>query len=66
MGEMIEDGIKTARIVSFATLKGTTQEIHKGLGSMGGKKNVEDTSVIAVGQQAWARGPHHRYPRART
>ncbi|PHT43613.1 hypothetical protein CQW23_17638 [Capsicum baccatum] len=33
---------------------------------MGGRKNVEDTFAIAVGQQAWARGPHHRYPRART
>ncbi|KAM3308385.1 hypothetical protein P3S67_010129 [Capsicum chacoense] len=33
---------------------------------MGGKKNVEDASAIAVGQQAWARGPHHCYPRAQT
>ncbi|KAM3325394.1 hypothetical protein P3S67_000519 [Capsicum chacoense] len=66
MGEMIEDGIKTGRIMSFATLKATTQEIHKGLGSMGGKKNVEDASAIAVRQRAWERGPHHRYPRAQT
>ncbi|PHT84907.1 hypothetical protein T459_13350 [Capsicum annuum] len=64
MGEMIEDRIKSGRIVSFATLKATTQEIQKGSGSVGGKKNEEDGSTIAVGQQAWARRPHHRYPRA--
>ncbi|KAF3638912.1 hypothetical protein T459_02973 [Capsicum annuum] len=52
MGEMIEDGIKTSRIVSFATLKMTTQEIQKGSGSVGGKKNEEDASAIIVGQQA--------------
>ncbi|PHU01565.1 hypothetical protein BC332_31352 [Capsicum chinense] len=66
MGEMIEDGIKTGHIVSFATLKANTQAIQKGLGSVGGKKNEEDASAIAVGQQAWARGPHHRYPWAQT
>ncbi|PHT90054.1 hypothetical protein T459_05167 [Capsicum annuum] len=66
MGEMIEDGIKTGRIVSFATLKATTQAIQKGSRSVGGKKNKEDASAIAVGQQAWARGPHHRYPQAQT
>ena len=66
MGEMIEAGIKTGRIVSFTILKVTTQVIQKGSGSVGGKKNEEDGSTIAVGQQAWARGPHHRYPRAQT
>ncbi|KAM3362516.1 hypothetical protein P3S68_017370 [Capsicum galapagoense] len=33
MGEMIEEGIKTGRIVSFATLKVTTQVIQNGSGS---------------------------------
>ncbi|KAM3239052.1 hypothetical protein P3L10_014085 [Capsicum annuum] len=66
MGKMIEDGIKTGRIVSFATLKATTQAIQKGLGSVVGKKNEEDASSIIVGQQAWARGLYHRYPRAQT
>ncbi|KAF3623403.1 putative cell differentiation protein RCD1 -like protein [Capsicum annuum] len=49
MGEMIEDGIKTGRIVSFATLKTTTQAIQKGSGSVGGKKNKKDASTIVVG-----------------
>ncbi|PHU14913.1 hypothetical protein BC332_16118 [Capsicum chinense] len=51
MGKMIEDGIKTGRIVSFATLKTTTQAIQKGSGSVGGNKNDEDASTIVVGQQ---------------
>ncbi|KAM3291285.1 hypothetical protein P3S67_019574 [Capsicum chacoense] len=63
---MIEDGIKTGRIVSFATLKVTTQPIQKGSESVGGKKYDEDSSAIVVGQQAQARGPHHRYPQAQT
>ncbi|KAM3357045.1 hypothetical protein P3S68_023759 [Capsicum galapagoense] len=66
MGEMIEDGIRTGRIVSFATLKGTTQAIQKGSGSVAGKKNEEDASAIIVGQQAWAREPYRRYLRAQT
>ncbi|PHT85364.1 hypothetical protein T459_07470 [Capsicum annuum] len=53
MEEMIEDGIKTSRIVSFAILKATTQAIQKCLGSVGGKKYEEDASAIVVGQQAW-------------
>ncbi|KAM3288370.1 hypothetical protein P3S67_021800 [Capsicum chacoense] len=65
MGEMIEDGIKTGLIVSFATLKVTTQAIQKGSGSVGGKKE-EDTSAIVVRQQARERGPHHRYPQVQT
>ncbi|PHT43836.1 hypothetical protein CQW23_17861 [Capsicum baccatum] len=53
MGEIIEVGIKIDRIVSFATLKETTQAIQKGSGSVGGKKNDKDASAIIVGQQAW-------------
>ncbi|PHT73396.1 hypothetical protein T459_24181 [Capsicum annuum] len=34
MGEMVEEGIKIDRIVSFATLKATTQAIQKGSGSV--------------------------------
>ncbi|KAF3679796.1 putative nitrate transporter 1.4-like [Capsicum annuum] len=46
MGEMIEEGINTGRIVSFEILKATTQAIQKGSGSVGEKKNEEDTSAI--------------------
>ncbi|PHT67569.1 hypothetical protein T459_27056 [Capsicum annuum] len=66
MGEMIEDGIKTDRVVNFSTFKETTQEIQKGSDSVGGKKYEEDASAILVGRQAQARGPYHRYPQAQT
>ncbi|KAM3382992.1 hypothetical protein P3S68_008567 [Capsicum galapagoense] len=48
MGEMIEEGIKTSRIVSFATLKVTTQVIQKGSGSVGEENNEEDASAITA------------------
>ncbi|PHT89037.1 hypothetical protein T459_04150 [Capsicum annuum] len=62
MGEMVKDGIKTDRIMSFTILKATTQAIQKGLGSVRGKKYEKYTSAIVVGQLARERGPHHRYP----
>ncbi|PHT98111.1 hypothetical protein BC332_32968 [Capsicum chinense] len=46
LGEMIEGGIKTGRIVSFATLKATTQAIQKGSGSIGETKNEEVASSL--------------------
>ncbi|KAF3619712.1 hypothetical protein FXO38_32763 [Capsicum annuum] len=49
MGEMIEEEIKTGRIVIFATLKVTTQAIQKGLGSVREKNNEEDAFAIIVG-----------------
>ncbi|KAF3619262.1 putative cell differentiation protein RCD1 -like protein [Capsicum annuum] len=64
MGKMIEEGIKTGRIVSFATLKATTQVIQKGSGSVGEKKNEEDASAIIVGQQERSRRPRRRRSQA--
>ncbi|KAF3627857.1 hypothetical protein FXO38_28565 [Capsicum annuum] len=64
--EMIEDGIKTSRIVSFATLKATSHAIKKYSRSVEVKKNEKDTSAIVVRQQAWSRKPRHRYPQAQT
>ncbi|PHT49311.1 hypothetical protein T459_35600 [Capsicum annuum] len=64
MREMIEEGIKTGRIVSFATLKATTQVIQKDSGSVGEKKNEEDASSIIVGQQERSRRPRRRRSRA--
>ncbi|KAF3634267.1 hypothetical protein FXO37_26573 [Capsicum annuum] len=60
MREMIKEGIKTGRIVSFATLKATTQVIQKGSGSVGKKKNKEDVFAIIVGQQERSRRPRRR------
>ncbi|PHT65851.1 hypothetical protein T459_30276 [Capsicum annuum] len=52
IGEMIEGGIKIGCIMSFTTLKATTQAIKKDSGSDGKNKNEEDASTIVVGQQA--------------
>ncbi|KAM3342339.1 hypothetical protein P3S68_027305 [Capsicum galapagoense] len=60
MGEIIEDGIKFGRIVSFATLKAITQAIQKGSVSFGEKKNEEDASTIVVGQRERSRRPRRR------
>ncbi|XP_060194989.1 uncharacterized protein LOC132624187 [Lycium barbarum] len=49
MGEIIEEGIKTGRIVGFAALKATTQAIQNGSGSFGGKKKREDVATVAPG-----------------
>ncbi|PHT62687.1 hypothetical protein T459_33479 [Capsicum annuum] len=64
MGEMIEEGIETGRIVNFATFKTTTQVIQKGSGSVGEKKNEEDASAIIVGQQERSRRPRRRRSQA--
>ncbi|PHT92923.1 hypothetical protein T459_00805 [Capsicum annuum] len=61
MGEMIDDGIKIDRIVSFAKLKATTQVIQKGSESVGEKKNEKDAFAIVVRQRSWSRKPHHRH-----
>ncbi|KAM3249945.1 hypothetical protein P3L10_011715 [Capsicum annuum] len=64
MGEMIEEGIKTGRIVSLAALKATTQVIPNGSGSVGEKKNEEDASANIVGQHERSRRPHRRRSQA--
>ncbi|KAM3321586.1 hypothetical protein P3S67_002737 [Capsicum chacoense] len=64
MREMIEEGIKTGRIVCFATLKATTQVIQKGSGSVGEKKNEKDSFSIIVGQQERSRRPRRRRSQA--
>ncbi|PHT75444.1 hypothetical protein T459_18966 [Capsicum annuum] len=55
MGDMVENGIKAGRIVSFGTLEATNQAIQKGSRSVGGKKYEKDSSTIVVGQQARSR-----------
>ncbi|PHT59639.1 hypothetical protein CQW23_02002 [Capsicum baccatum] len=50
MREMIEDEIKTGRMVNFAALKATTQSIQKGSRNARGEKNEEDATAIVVGK----------------
>ncbi|KAM3398618.1 hypothetical protein P3S68_002134 [Capsicum galapagoense] len=64
MGEIIEDGIKSCRIVSFATLKKNIQVIQKGSGSVGENKNGEDASTVVVEQRERSRRPRRRRSQA--
>ncbi|XP_070009707.1 uncharacterized protein [Nicotiana sylvestris] len=67
IGEMIENGLKTGRIVSQATLKATTQAIQNGSGSFANrKKRDEGTSPAPRGpqpQQQNFRAPYNARPR---
>lgn len=61
MGEIIEDGIKTGRIVSFSTLKATTQAIQSGLRAFGGKKKKEEVATVVAGLHDYTKRPPHPY-----
>ncbi|XP_069149121.1 uncharacterized protein [Solanum lycopersicum] len=48
VGEMVENGIKSGKIVSQAALKATTQVLQNGSGNIGGKKRREDVAAIVL------------------
>ena len=64
MGEMIEDEIKTDRIVSFTALKATTQAIQGGSGAFGGRKKKEDVATVIAGTHPYPKRPTHPYPQS--
>ncbi|KAM3291698.1 hypothetical protein P3S67_019987 [Capsicum chacoense] len=54
IGEMVESGIKSEKIISQAALKATTQAIQSGSGSFDGNKRKEDVATIIPGpRQNW-------------
>ncbi|KAF3664647.1 putative serine/threonine-protein phosphatase PP2A catalytic subunit-like isoform 1 [Capsicum annuum] len=61
---MIEDEIKTGRIVSFAALKAITQAIQGGSGTFGGKKKKEDVATVVVGTHSYPKRPPRPYPQS--
>lgn len=56
IGKMVENGIKSGKIVSRAVLKATTQVIKNGSRSLGEKK-MEDVAIVVSGTQKSSRGP---------
>ncbi|KAM3232739.1 hypothetical protein P3L10_018098 [Capsicum annuum] len=65
VGEIVENGIKSGKIISQATLKATTQVIQSGLGSFGENKRKEDVATVVPGpRQNWtcARQPYAQNP----
>ena len=78
IGEMVESGLKTGRIVSQAAIKATTQAIQGGSTSFGNRKRKEEVISLASGSRGAQRKsncpytsvqgqlsyPQHYYPYA--
>ena len=46
---MVENGIKSGKIISQASFKATIQVIKNGSRSFGGKKRKEDVATVVLG-----------------
>ncbi|WMV34385.1 hypothetical protein MTR67_027770, partial [Solanum verrucosum] len=62
IGEMIESGLKTGRIVSQAAIKATTHAIQGGSGSFGNRKRKEEVSSLTSGLGGAQRNSNCPYP----
>ncbi|XP_075084773.1 uncharacterized protein LOC142168020 [Nicotiana tabacum] len=77
IGEIVENGMKSGKIVSQAALKATIEAIQSGSGSFGNRKKKEEGSMMASGfggvqrgiapsyvqfQQGQSNFPQHYYP----
>ena len=64
VGEMVENGIKSGKIVSQASLKATTQVLQNGSGNIGGKKRREDVATIVSAPRTHVldNSPQHYFP----
>ena len=64
VAEMVENGIKSRKIVSQAALKDTTQVLHNGSGNTGGKKRREDVAAIVSAPRTHVQGnsSQHYFP----
>ncbi|KAH0706000.1 hypothetical protein KY289_011076 [Solanum tuberosum] len=64
VGEMVESGIKSGKIVSQAVLKATTQVLQNGSGNLGGKKRRGDVATILSGPWTYVQEnhPQHYFP----
>ncbi|KAH0713864.1 hypothetical protein KY285_007697 [Solanum tuberosum] len=58
---MVENSIKSGKIVSQVALKDTTQVIKNGSGNLGGKKMKEDVANVVSDRQKGPRGPVYQY-----
>ncbi|XP_070023061.1 uncharacterized protein [Nicotiana sylvestris] len=61
IGEMVENDLKTGRIVSQAALKATTQAIQNGSGSFANRKKRDEGSMMTSGSREVQRGASHPY-----
>ncbi|XP_059311487.1 uncharacterized protein LOC132063073 [Lycium ferocissimum] len=61
MGEMVEEGIKSGRILSYSALKATTQAIQNSSGNFRIKKEKDDIAMVAQGPRQGPRGSSYQY-----
>ncbi|XP_075110822.1 uncharacterized protein LOC107807837 [Nicotiana tabacum] len=65
MGEMVEEGLKSSKIMSYSAIKATTQAIQSGTGSFLGKKKKDDVAMAVSGPWHGQRGSPHQYTHPR-
>ncbi|XP_070012516.1 uncharacterized protein [Nicotiana sylvestris] len=65
MSNMVKEGLKTNKIMSYSTIKVTTQAIQSGTGGVIGKKKKEDVAMIDSGAWFRPRGSPHHYHQSR-
>ncbi|XP_070036163.1 uncharacterized protein [Nicotiana tomentosiformis] len=61
MRGMVEEGLKSRKIMSYSAIKATTQAIQSGVGILLGKKKKEDVAMFVTGSWRGPRGPPHQY-----
>nr|XP_009612172.1 uncharacterized protein LOC104105536 [Nicotiana tomentosiformis] len=61
MEGMVEEGLKSSKIMIYSAIKATTQAIQSGTGSLLGKKKKEDVAMFVSGSWHGPRGPPHQY-----
>ena len=61
IGEMVENGLKTGRILSQAAIRATSQAVQSGSGGMARGKKKEETTMAASEAREY-RHPRPRFP----
>ncbi|XP_070031579.1 uncharacterized protein [Nicotiana tomentosiformis] len=66
IGEMVENGLKTGRIISQSALRATSQAIQNGSGGLANRKTREEGALMTSGLRGPLRSPDHSYLPSRT
>ncbi|XP_019252856.1 PREDICTED: uncharacterized protein LOC109231668 [Nicotiana attenuata] len=65
MGEMVEEGLKSSKMMSYSAIKATTVAIQGGTGSLLGKNKKDDVAMVVSGPWRGPRGSPHSYAQPR-
>ncbi|XP_070009536.1 uncharacterized protein [Nicotiana sylvestris] len=61
MGRMVEEGLKSSKIMSYSAIIATMQAIQNGTGGVLGKNKKEDIAMVVSGSWHGPRGSPHHY-----